>query len=236
MFRLAEQLLPGSRFHRYSRDGQSQVRSSAPYSVPDAVHQHLDFGKNCHVKYFLAGNRKDRSDCIYFCPRTVGGLHRLPRKLQQDFRGTYFRRKQSGLAAGLHLGVTPSILRARYNLTSADVGEAQNNSQAVAQVGRLPTPPSRQSVAFAEMVTYHRFLPPPVLQFLEQYYSPADLAEFMGLFGRGFQHRTRVDRVVGTQGAGKAGIEASLDVEYIMSTGANIPTWLFTNPGGGGGL
>uniref|UniRef100_H3DIX9 Tripeptidyl-peptidase 1 n=1 Tax=Tetraodon nigroviridis TaxID=99883 RepID=H3DIX9_TETNG len=170
---VAEQLLPGSRFCRYIRDGQSQVRSSAPYSVPDDLHQHLDF---------------------------VGGLHRLPRKLQQDVSGTSFSRKQSGFTAGIHLGVTPSILRARYNLTSADVGKAQNNSQAVAQ-------------------------------FLEQYYSPADLAEFMSLFGSGFQHHTQVDRVVGTQGAGKAGIEASLDVEYIMSTGANISTWIFTNPG-----
>lgn len=52
---VAEQLLPGSRFHRYNRDGQSQVRSSAPYSVPDDIHQHLDFGKNCQVKYFLIG-------------------------------------------------------------------------------------------------------------------------------------------------------------------------------------
>ena len=70
-----------------------------------------------------------------------------------------------------------------------------------------------------------------VFQFLEQYYSPADLAEFMSMFGRSFQHHSQVDRVVGTQGAGKAGLEASLDVEYIMSTGANISTWVFTNPG-----
>ena len=68
-------------------------------------------------------------------------------------------------------------------------------------------------------------------QFLEQYYHPADLAEFMGLFGKSFQHLSKVDRVVGTQGVGKAGLEASLDVEYIMSTGANISTWVFTNPG-----
>ncbi|MEQ2158939.1 polynucleotide 3'-phosphatase [Goodea atripinnis] len=69
------------------------------------------------------------------------------------------------------------------------------------------------------------------LQFLEQYYHPADLAEFMNMFGRTFQHRSEVDRVVGTQGGGKAGLEASLDIEYIMSTGANISTWVFTNPG-----
>uniref|UniRef100_A0A8B9KFI0 Tripeptidyl-peptidase 1 n=1 Tax=Astyanax mexicanus TaxID=7994 RepID=A0A8B9KFI0_ASTMX len=69
------------------------------------------------------------------------------------------------------------------------------------------------------------------MSFLEQFYHPADLAEFMSLFARGFQHLTEVERVVGTQGGGKAGLEASLDVEYIMSTGANISTWVFTNPG-----
>lgn len=68
-------------------------------------------------------------------------------------------------------------------------------------------------------------------QFLEQYYHAADLTEFMSMFGSSFQHLSQVDRVVGTQGAGKAGLEASLDVEYIMSAGANISTWVFTNPG-----
>uniref|UniRef100_G3P125 Tripeptidyl-peptidase 1 n=1 Tax=Gasterosteus aculeatus TaxID=69293 RepID=G3P125_GASAC len=169
---VAETLLPGSRFHQYVRDGHSVVRSSAPYSVHDDVQQHLDF---------------------------VGGLHRLPPN-GQDLRKASANRKQKRSKAGLHLGVTPSILRARYNLTTADVGTAQNNSQAVAQ-------------------------------FLEQYYSPADLAEFMSMYGRSFKHLSEVDRVVGTQGAGKAGIEASLDVEYIMSTGANISTWVFTNQG-----
>ncbi|KAM9341285.1 LOW QUALITY PROTEIN: tripeptidyl-peptidase 1 [Symphorus nematophorus] len=170
---VAEMLLPGSRFQRYMRDGQSVVRSSAPYSVHDDVHQHLDF---------------------------VGGLHRLPPRGQQDLSKASSNRKQKHLKEEVHLGVTPAILRERYNLTATDVGTAQNNSQAVAQ-------------------------------FLEQYYSPADLAEFMSMFGRSFTHHSQVDRVVGTQGAGKAGVEASLDVEYIMSTGANISTWVFTNPG-----
>ncbi|KAM6917060.1 tripeptidyl-peptidase 1 [Lycodopsis pacificus] len=169
---VAETLLPGSKFHRYIRDGHSLVRSSAPYSVDDDVHQHLDF---------------------------VGGLHRLPPK-GQDLRKASSNRKQKRPKAGLHMGVTPSVLRARYNLTATDVGTAQNNSQAVAQ-------------------------------FLEQYYSDADLAEFMCMYGRSFKHLSRVYRVVGTQGAGKVGIEASLDVEYIMSTGANISTWVFTNQG-----
>ncbi|KAM9355941.1 tripeptidyl-peptidase 1 [Pholidichthys leucotaenia] len=163
---VAERLLPGSRFHRYMRNGHSVVRSSAPYSVDDDVHRHLDF---------------------------VGGLHRLPPKGLDVKKKRHFK-------AGFHLGVTPYILRTRYNLTDADVGSAENNSQAVAQ-------------------------------FLEQYYNPTDLAEFMSLYGKSFKHRSQVDRVVGTQGTGKAGLEASLDVEYIMSTGANISTWVFTNPG-----
>ncbi|XP_068607693.1 tripeptidyl-peptidase 1 [Brachionichthys hirsutus] len=166
---VAESLLSGSKFHHYIRDGQSVVRSSSPYSVSDDIHQHLDF---------------------------VGGLHRFPPKGRQDYSKAYSIRKNRS-KAGFHLGVTPAVLRKRYNLTATDVGAAQNNSQAVAQ-------------------------------FLEQYYHPADLDEFMSLFGRSFQHLSQVDRIVGTQGAGKAGLEASLDVEYIMSTGANIPTWVFT--------
>ncbi|XP_034015370.1 tripeptidyl-peptidase 1 [Thalassophryne amazonica] len=125
----------------------------------------------------------------------VGGLHRFPPKGSNDTSDRKNKTMESW-----HLGVTPSILRTRYNLTSTDVGLVQNNSQAVAQ-------------------------------FLEQYYHPVDLAEFMYVFGRGFPHLCEVDRVVGTQGTGRAGLEASLDVQYIMSTGANISTWVFTNPG-----
>uniref|UniRef100_A0A8C7GZ58 Tripeptidyl-peptidase 1 n=1 Tax=Oncorhynchus kisutch TaxID=8019 RepID=A0A8C7GZ58_ONCKI len=167
---VAEALLPGIEFHRYVRDGISLVRSSSAYHVHEDVLQHLDF---------------------------VGGVHRFPPK-GQDLNEVLTKRRLSG--AKFHLGNTPATLRSRYNLTAADVGSAQNNSQAVAQ-------------------------------FLEQFYHPADLAEFMTLFGRSFQHLSKIDRVVGVQGAGKAGLEASLDVEYIMSTGANIPTWVFTNPG-----
>ncbi|KAG7275441.1 hypothetical protein CRUP_033174 [Coryphaenoides rupestris] len=167
---VAEALLPGARFHRYVRDGHFQVRSVSPYSVDQEVHHHLDF---------------------------VGGLHRFPaRGLDVASHGRHSRHSK----ARFHLGVNPSILRERYNLSASDVGSAQNNSQAVAQ-------------------------------FLEQYYHPADLAEFMSMFGGSFQHLSLVERVVGTQGGGKAGLEASLDVEYIMSTGANISTWVFTNPG-----
>ncbi|XP_051502082.1 tripeptidyl-peptidase 1 [Myxocyprinus asiaticus] len=167
---VAETLLPGTKFHRYRRNGHTLLRSTSLYSVHKDVYQHLDF---------------------------VGGVHRFPpqgRDLSKGWEGA----RLSGI--GFHLGVTPSVIRSRYNLTAKDVGTAANNSQAVAQ-------------------------------FLEQYYHPADLSEFMSLFAGGFTHMSAVEQVVGTQGGGKAGIEASLDVEYIMSSGSNISTWVFTNPG-----
>ncbi|KAE8628399.1 hypothetical protein XENTR_v10007502 [Xenopus tropicalis] len=166
----AEQLLPGSQFHRYMKDAQTVVRSTSPYKIPNELSPHIDF---------------------------VGGLHRFPTPRQIL---SHKRDIQGQARAGFHLGVTPSILRQRYNLSDSDIGSHPNNSQACAQ-------------------------------FLEQYFHPADLSEFMVLFGRGFQHHSEVDQVVGPQGGGRAGLEASLDVEYIMSTGANISTWVFSNPG-----
>lgn len=75
--------------------------------------------------------RKWMWDLIFFFKfvyaSAVGGLHRLPPK------GLDLSKKQKS-KAGFHLGVTPAVLRTRYNLTSADVGSVQNNSQAVAQV------------------------------------------------------------------------------------------------------
>ncbi|XP_009080941.1 PREDICTED: tripeptidyl-peptidase 1, partial [Acanthisitta chloris] len=144
-----------------------------PYTVPAELAEHLDF---------------------------VGGLHRFPAERTAVSRAAEATKDVGAARAMFHLGVTPSVLRQRYNLTARDVGVLPNNSQACAQ-------------------------------FLEQYFHQADLAEFMQLFGSSFAHRTQVDKVVGHQGHGKAGLEASLDVEYIMSTGANVSTWVFSNSG-----
>lgn len=57
----------------------------------------------------------------------------------------------------------------------------------------------------------------------------------MHLFGGKFVHLASVSHVVGKQGRGRAGIEASLDVEYLMSAGANISTWVYSNAGTAGG-
>ncbi|XP_028908370.1 tripeptidyl-peptidase 1 [Ornithorhynchus anatinus] len=154
-------------------------------------------------RYEAGGQRLVRSPRPYRLPEPlaphvdfVGGLHRFPSPstVQQRARG-------QDLSVGLHLGVTPAVIRERYNLTALDVGgTAANNSQACAQ-------------------------------FLEQYFHATDLAKFMRLFGRSFRHQAAVERVVGPQGRGRAGLEASLDVQYLMSAGANISTWVFSNPG-----
>jgi len=60
-------------------------------------------------------------------------------------------------------------------------------------------------------------------QFLNQHYSPTDLKEFMYFFGKSFPHLTEVTTVVGPN-KGKAGLEANLDVQYMMAIGANIST------------
>ncbi|NWR59886.1 TPP1 peptidase, partial [Bucorvus abyssinicus] len=175
--RVAEHLLPGAEFHRYVKGQRGIVRSPLPYAVPEELAEHVDF---------------------------VGGLHRFPAERTAVSRAQAGQDMASGQHRGgraaFHLGVTPSVLRQRYNMTGADVGLLPNHSQACAQ-------------------------------FLEQYFHQADLAEFMQLFGSGFAHQSQVDQVVGHQGRGKAGLEASLDVEYIMSTGANISTWVFSNAG-----
>lgn len=69
-----------------------------------------------------------------------------------------------------------------------------------------------------------------VAQFLGQYYNSHDLSEFFALFGQGFTHLADISKVVGPN-SGRSGIEASLDVQYIMSLGANITTWFWSTAG-----
>jgi len=67
-----------------------------------------------------------------------------------------------------------------------------------------------------------------VAQWLEEYFNMADLDEFFALLlpsALGNKPST-----VGPNGWG-AGIEASLDIEYIMATGQHIPTLFWSNGG-----
>ena len=69
-----------------------------------------------------------------------------------------------------------------------------------------------------------------VAQFLGQYFNPADLTEFWNLFGDDFTHRDELTKIIGPNGA-ISGTEAALDVEYIMSTGANVSTYFISTGG-----
>ncbi|XP_004642106.1 tripeptidyl-peptidase 1 [Octodon degus] len=170
--RQAELLLSGAQFHRYM-GGPEETRV-----IRSLYPYQLPQALAPHVDF-------------------VGGLHRFPPTSSLRQRPA----PQVAGTVGLHLGVTPSVIRERYNLTAQDVGSGTtNNSQACAQ-------------------------------FLEQYFHESDLAEFMRLFGSKFVHQASVSHVVGKQGRGRAGIEASLDVEYLMSAGANISTWVYSNAG-----
>ena len=69
-----------------------------------------------------------------------------------------------------------------------------------------------------------------VAQFLKQHYGASDLKEFFSLLGRDFQHRSDVSKVIGPNTFPSGG-EANLDVQYIMSLGANATTWFWSTAG-----
>ena len=56
------------------------------------------------------------------------------------------------------------------------------------------------------------------------------MLEFFAEFGLFFHHRDKLSKIVGSMGL-LSGVEASLDVEYIMSTGANISTEFWSMAG-----
>ena len=174
----AERMLPGAMFFRFShpRLHEPVIRSAIHYSVPSKVAPHLDF---------------------------IGGVLRFPAidwarpKVEREF---IFQEAHEALfpKARIHVGVYPSVLRERYNVSQV-VGTNNGTSQCVAQ-------------------------------FLEQYFSPSDLAEFFKIFGGSFVHLDAIAKVIGPN-TGRSGIEASLDTQYIMSLGSNITTWFWSTGG-----
>jgi len=69
-----------------------------------------------------------------------------------------------------------------------------------------------------------------VAQFLDQHYSPTDLKKFFSMFGSSFKHLEVIEKVIGPN-SGRATLEASLDIQYIMSLGATVPTWFWSTGG-----
>lgn len=67
-----------------------------------------------------------------------------------------------------------------------------------------------------------------VAQFLNQYYAPSDLSQFQTEYNLTVQP---VATVMGTNDVNLPGVEATLDIEYIMAMGQDITTW-FVSTGG----
>ena len=100
------------------------------------------------------------------------------------------------------LGVTPTTIRQLYGLSADDVGAGEEDKNIQA-----------------------------VAQFLDQHYKASDLKSFMEKHATGFKHMSEVAKEIGPNTGLHAGIEASLDIEYIMAIGANIPTWFWSTGG-----
>ena len=61
-----------------------------------------------------------------------------------------------------------------------------------------------------------------IASFLKQYFSPIDLSDFQQNYN--LTNHT-VSKIVGTNDPNNPGVEASLDVQFIMSTGRGVDTW-----------
>jgi len=67
-----------------------------------------------------------------------------------------------------------------------------------------------------------------VAQFLGQYYDPTDLAKFQSTYNLQAQP---VSNVVGPNDPSQPGVEASLDIEYIMAIAPQVDTWFVYTAG-----
>jgi len=67
-----------------------------------------------------------------------------------------------------------------------------------------------------------------VAEFQAQYYAPTDLDTFFSRYMPGYN--SKVAKVVGSNNAAHPGVEASLDIEYLMGVAPNVPTWFWSNP------
>jgi tripeptidyl-peptidase-1 len=67
-----------------------------------------------------------------------------------------------------------------------------------------------------------------VAQFLEQYFDPQDLSQFQSHFNIPSQPAAQI---LGPNDPTNPGTEALLDIEYIIGTAPNIPTWFWSTGG-----
>eukprot|EP01105_Mastigella_eilhardi_P027539 TRINITY_DN8533_c0_g1_i1.p1 TRINITY_DN8533_c0_g1~~TRINITY_DN8533_c0_g1_i1.p1 ORF type:complete len:550 (-),score=158.16 TRINITY_DN8533_c0_g1_i1:41-1690(-) len=69
-----------------------------------------------------------------------------------------------------------------------------------------------------------------VVSFLEQYYSNSDLQEFFLLYEKNMIGDA-VAQQVGKNNESMPGLEASLDVQYLMGVTVDVPTWVYYTDG-----
>lgn len=105
----AESMVYGAKFYRFTHSKLTKpvIRSDKLYSVPKSVAQHIDFVGG--VLRFPAVNGPS-----------------LPRRDKNGFLDSMLTRDQ------IHIGVFPSVLRERYNVSDV-VGKHPDNRQSVAQ-------------------------------------------------------------------------------------------------------
>ena len=140
----------------------------------------------------------------------VGGLHRFPAV-------NWIKRKSSGDNTS------------KFKISLEKVTKERGTQNPEIHIGVYPTV-LRERYNISKTVGNHPNNSQVVAQFLEQFYNAGDLKEFMRMFGSGFVHQNEISKVVGPD-SGRSGIEASLDTQYIMSTGANISTWFWSTAG-----
>lgn len=68
-----------------------------------------------------------------------------------------------------------------------------------------------------------------VAEFQGQYFSPSDLKTFFAQYMPGSYVDT-VTKIVGQNEGAAPGVEAELDIQYIMGVAPNIPAWFWSNP------
>ena len=68
-----------------------------------------------------------------------------------------------------------------------------------------------------------------VAEFQFQYMSPNDLSQFFQTY-YGSKYNDKVTKFVGNNNADAPGVEATLDIEYIMGVAPNVSTWFYSTP------
>lgn len=71
-----------------------------------------------------------------------------------------------------------------------------------------------------------------VAEFQGQFYSPTDLTTFFNRYWPNAPaSQSTVTKTIGTNLIGEPGVEAELDIQYIMGVAPGVPTWFWSNPG-----